>query len=566
MSNRVGTGECTAAAAVLDEIIPSGHGVVFGIPGGAVSPIFDAMLDRPGIRLIVPKHESQAAFMALGYSHATGQPGIVVTTAGPGITNALTGLASAAAEGKPVICVCGEVPKAAFGKGAVQEGSVHGIDVVNIARHVTKYAAQVVVPSAASAIGRLARNLALSGKPGPTLVSLPLDVANSTTHRTPIYGNVRTEYQVDIEACRQAADALVSARRPLLLAGSGVRDGDGRSAVRALAEKLQLPVVATSKGKGVFPEDHPLYLGVFGLGGHESVVRYLQKERADVLLVCGSSLGDIATNTWSPLLEPTGMQIQVDIDASRIGRTYKTVLGLLGRIDQILPCITDLSHRLDIHRDITPLHKTPSVPAPGRDGTLSSQQVVAIVTEACPAGTVFTCDFGEFFPPTINLLRVRGSGDFLICLGFGSMGSSIGTAIGYKVGAPAKNVVAICGDGSFFMYGNDIATAIESQTAITLCVINDGRLNMCHHGHRNVYGRGPDLTHGLRDIGSIARTLGAEGVVVEKAVDLASCLSAPATRPRILDIRIDPDVVLGGSQRNAAIRHFTDGQPEVGGR
>jgi acetolactate synthase-1/2/3 large subunit len=550
--------ECTVAAAVLDELVPSSEGVVFGIPGGAVSPIFDAMQDRPGIRLIIPKHESQGAFMALGYAQATGKPGIVFTTAGPGFVNALTGLASANAEGCPVVCVSGEVPKAAFGRGAVQEGSAHGIDVVNIAKQVTKFAAQVLVPNTASAIGRRAYATAQNGKPGPTLISMPLDVALTRIRRTPIYGSVHSEFHVDEAACRQAMDALSTARRPLLLVGSGARTGNGRAAVRALAERLRLPVIATTKGKGTFPEDHPLYLGVFGLGGHESVVRYLEEGRADVLLVCGSSLNDFATNSWSPLLEPTRLQIQVDIDAAQIGRNYKTDLGLLGRIDQVLPRITELCTQLDLGRKITPLSDVASPPAPGRDGRLSAQQAVAVINEACPAGTVFTCDMGEFLGATINFLRVRGAGDFLLCLGFGSMGSSIGTAIGYKVGAPTRDVVAICGDGSFFMSGNDIATAVECEAAITLCVINDGRLNMCHHGLLNIYGRTPDLNRDVRDIAGAARALGADGEVVQSAADLARCLRTPTTRARVLDIRIDPDVVLGGSQRVAALRHFTD--------
>jgi acetolactate synthase-1/2/3 large subunit len=457
-----------------------------------------------------------------------------------------------------VVCVSGEVPREAFGRGAVQEGSAYGTDLVSVARRLTKFAAQVLIPATASAIGRRAMATALSGKPGPTFVSLPLDVARSTTRRTPIFGGVHSEFRVDERGCRLAVEALARARRPLFLVGSGARRGQGRQAVRALAERLGLPVVVTTKGKGVFPEDHPLYLGAFGLGGHETIVQYLQEQPADVLLVCGSSLNDFATNAWSPLLKPTELQIQVDLDAAQIGRNYQTDIGLLGTAEAVLSRMAELAPPTHPPREFVPLRAVPSRPVPGRDGRLSAQQVIAALSEACPAQTVFTCDMGEFLAPAINFLRVREGGDFILCLGFGSMGSSIGTAIGYKVGAPERNVVAILGDGSFLMSGNDLATAVECEAPVTLCVVNDGRLNMCHQGHRNVYGRGPDLSHRVHDIAASGRALGAEGWVVETAKDLADCLRAPVRGPRVLDVRIDPDVVLGGSQRNAALRHFTD--------
>jgi acetolactate synthase I/II/III large subunit len=548
--------QLTVAAAILDELLPSGEGPVFGIPGGAAGPLFDALLDRPGLRLVVPKHEAQAVFMAMGYAHATGQPGIVLTTAGPGITNALTGLASAFADGVPVVVVSGEVPSASFGRGAVQEGSAHSADMVAIVRHVTKFATQVLIPGTAAAVGRRARATVLSGRRGPAFISLPLDVANQRISRTLIAGRVSSRFEVDNDACLLAVKTLKAAKRPVMLVGSGVRPGAGRRAVRGLAEKLNLPVMVTTKGKGVFPEDHPLFLGIFGFGGHESVIRYLQDEPPDVLLVCGSSMNDFATNSWSPLLIPRVCQIQVDIDALQIGKNYQTDIGLLGPIDVVLPHMLEFVGGVVPRRPLPAPAMAPTRPAPGRDGRLSGQQVVASLSELCCPGSVVTCDVGEFLAPAVNFLRVRDGGDFLVSLGFGSMGSSIGSAIGYKLGAPAKNVVALCGDGSYLMHGNEILTAVEQNAAITLCVVNDGRLNMVVHGQRTVYGRSQDFNHTVVDIASAARALGAEAFVVENEADLTAALAAQVRRPRVLDIRIDPDVVLEGSQRLAGLRHF----------
>src|SRR5579859_2847221 len=245
----------TVAVQLLDVLREFGVNLVFGIPGGAIAALYAALLERRDIKNVVAKHESSAGFMALGYAMATGRPGVVFTTAGPGITNALTGLASAYYEGAPVIFIAGEVPRSAFGRGALQEGSSATFDSVSMARRVAKYSTQLSRAGSAAAELRKALATAFSGRRGPAFLSLPLDIASEAAPPHLLAGSVRSSFEVDSASCRRAIELLGSAQRPLILAGSGTRDATGRRALRRLAEHIGSPVAVTTKGKSVFPED-----------------------------------------------------------------------------------------------------------------------------------------------------------------------------------------------------------------------------------------------------------------------------------------------------------------------
>ncbi|UJR81343.1 thiamine pyrophosphate-binding protein [Sandaracinus amylolyticus] len=547
----------TVALQLVDVLRDFGVDVVFGIPGGAISALYAALLERPDVRIITTKHESTAAFLAIGYAIATGRPGVVLTTAGPGITNAVTGVASAFYEGVPVVHIAGEVARSAFGRGALQEGSPAGFDAVAIMRRVTKMSVMLSHPGPATSVLRKALSTAYSGRRGPVFVSLPLDVACAHVESQPLSGSVRTTFEIDSDATRRALDMLERAQRPLILAGAGTRDLSGRRALRRLAEHVGAPVCVTTKGKGVFPEDHPLFLGVLGFGGHDSVISYLERG-VDVLLAVGSGLNDFTTNAWSPLLRATRAFLQIDIDSAQLGKNYPIDLGLVGPADQVIGRM--LEHRSD-ERISKPLGRGPSlvetqplVPSPS--GALTTMEVVLAMNEACPRDAVFTADMGEHLSVALHYLRVSEHGDFITCLGFGSMGSGIATAIGHQLGAPQRRTFAICGDGGFLMYGNELATAVQHGLRVTFVVMNDSRLNMVHHGMHDLFGRAPDFTTSPVDFALMARSMGAEGHVVRTRLDLVRLLSDEADGPVVLDVRFDPDVRLAGNQRVAALKQF----------
>ncbi len=548
----------TVALHLVDVLRDFGVNVVFGIPGGAISPFYDALLERPDVRIITTKHETNAAFLAIGYAMATGRPGVVVTTAGPGITNALTGMASAYYEGVPVVHIAGEVARSAFGRGALQEGSAAGLDAVSIMRRVTKMSVLISHPGPAASVLHKALTTAFSGRRGPVFVTLPLDVATERLAPQPLAGHERTTYEIDEDSTRRALELLERASRPLILAGSGTRELASRRALRRLAEHIGSPVCVTTKGKGVFPEDHPLYLGVTGFGGHDSVGHYLEAG-VDVLLVVGSGLNDFATNAWSPLVRASRAFIQIDIDDAQLGKNYAIDLGLVGPADRVMTHM--LEHREEGRTPTMtvadpPVAVQPVTPSPS--GRLTTMDVVTTMNEVCPRDAVFTADMGEHLGVALHYLKVREQGDFFTCLGFGSMGSGINAAIGYQLGAPHRRTFAICGDGGFLMYGTELATAVQHRLATTFVIINDSRLNMVHHGHVGLFGRTPDFTTPLIDFATFARSMGADGQVIETREQLVRGLET-REGPVVLDVRIDADIRLLGNQRIAALKQFRAG-------
>ncbi len=550
----------TAALVLVDVLRDFGADVVFGIPGGAISPLYAALLDRPDVRIVTAKHESNAAFMALGYAMATGRPGVVLTTAGPGITNAITGIATAFYEGVPVVHIAGEVPRSAFGRGALQEGSSSALDSVSLMRRITKMSALLAHAGPSASILRKALSTAFSGRRGPVFLSLPLDVACTEVEPQPIAGSVHTGFDVDEQATRRAIQLLERAERPMIVAGSGARDPTAKRALRRLAEHIVAPVAVTTKGKGVFPEDHPLYLGIVGFGGHESVVAQLEAG-VDVLLVVGSGLNDFTTNAWSPLLKADKAFIQVDIDSAQLGKNYPIDIGLLGPADAVVGRM--LEHRAEgrprgtADKASTRLRLTPPRTSPR--GLLTTIDVVLAMNELCPPDAIYTADMGEHLAVALHYLRVRDAGDFLTCLGFGSMGSGIVSTIGWQLGCPGRRAYAICGDGGMLMSGNELSTAVQHRIGVTFVVINDARLNMVHHGMNDLFGRTPDFSTQLIDFARMAESFGATGVVVSTKEELARALTKSVEGPFVLDVRVDPDVRLGGSQRVAALRQFKGG-------
>jgi acetolactate synthase-1/2/3 large subunit len=556
----------TVALHLVDVLREFGVNVVFGIPGGAVSAFYGALIERPDVRVITCKHETSAGFLAIGYAMATGRPGVVITTAGPGITNALTGLASAFYEGVPVVHIAGEVARSAFGRGALQEGSWAGFDAVALGRRLTKMSVMMSHPGPAASMLRKALSTAFSGRRGPVFISLPLDVAAARVDAQPISGLVRSSFDIDEASTRRALALLESARRPLVLAGAGTRDQTSRRAVRRLAEYIGAPVAVTTKGKGVFPEDHRLYLGILGFGGHDSVSRYLESG-VDVLLAVGTGLNDFSTNAWSPTLKATRAFLQIDIDSAQLGRNYPIDLGLVGPADAVIGRM--LEHRREGHAplklDPAPmLEQAPVKPSP--TGRLTTAEVVITMNEVCPKDAVFTADMGEHLAFALHYLKVPEAGDFVTCLGFGSMGSGIVSAMGYQIGAPHRRTYSLAGDGGFLMFGTELATAVQHRVRTTFVIINDSRLNMVHHGMVELYGATLDFSTQEIDFAAFGRSMGADAFIVRTREELVRGLEHESRGPVVLDVRVDPDVRLEGTQRQAALRQFSEGKSFEEGR
>ncbi len=312
------------ASALLRILEAEGVEYIFGVPGGPLTGLFEAMNKQTTIRLVLAKHECSAAYMAASHARLTGKLAVCCATSGPGATNALTGIASAQADSLPVLLLSGQVATNVFGKGAIQESSVFGTDLVSVFRPVTKLS--MMLPNAERAPDHLraAIRTAMSGRRGAVHLSVPADILRRPITFAPERPR-RYRAQsalVDKQAIIEAASLLALARRPCILAGHGVALAQASEELATLARYIQAPVMTSPKGKGVFPENDPLSLGVLGFGGHEIAETHVRSGDIDVLLVVGSSLNEFVTNAWTLPLRPKVALIQIDIDPTSFGKTY----------------------------------------------------------------------------------------------------------------------------------------------------------------------------------------------------------------------------------------------------
>ncbi|MDF2692080.1 MAG: Acetolactate synthase large subunit protein [Labilithrix sp.] len=536
-----------AANVLVDMLVEAGVEVVFGLPGGAIAPFHDALLDRPEIRMITTRQEAGAVFAAAGYARATGKLGVVAVTSGPGILNALTGIASAHCDGLPLLVLAGEVPRGRYGKGAFQEGSTYELDIVGATRSLTKMSAELREPNAATALLQHAMATALSGRRGPVLLTLPVDVATADVRRPLLDLTPRVAFESDSSSVRAAAEALASTSSGVLLVGSGARWGSGPRRVMELAERLQLPVMTTPKAKGVFPESHPLSLGVFGWGGHPSTTRYLE-EGVDVFMAIGTSLGEVATDNWSPLIRGRQHFIHLDAEPLVIGRTYPATIGLVGTAERILPELLVAigpQEREPRSFGVVRLNSGADV-LRGTENRLAPQRAIWELQQSMPARTLYSSDIGEHMLFAIHHLEIDTPESFTLMSGLGSMGSGIGAALGMKVAHPDRPVVAICGDGCFAMALADVATAVQERLPIVIAVMNDERYGMVEIGNGVVYGRSPTYSWSTVNIPDLALGMGAQAIVIRRPDEILT-LNLPAMTmrgPVVLDIRTDRSIQL----------------------
>lgn len=545
--------ETLRGADLLVEMLEDeGVGVVFGLPGGAISPVHDALLDSD-LRVVTTRHESGAMFAAAAYARATGKLGVVAVTSGPGVLNAMTGLATAWCDGVPLLLLVGEVPRAAHGKGVLQDGSAHGLQIVEMARHVTKLS--VEVPRASNLPHLLRRAIATTrtGRAGPVLMTLPMDVTTSKLTRPRMLGGVRFESPVCQNIAKEIAELLASARRPLILAGNGMRADGAPEQLLAVAERFACPVASTPKGKGVFPETHPLALGVLGLGGHPSAIEYVSAG-VDMVIAIGTSLGDMSTNGFAPQLQAPVL-VHVDIDAKQVGKSYTPTHAIVAPAVGFLRALVEHGKpglRIPPHDAGVRRHVLPSSE---RSDRIASHDAITSIQALVPRDTIFTVDSGEHFLFAVHFLETALPDQFIVMTGLGSMGQSIGAAIGAQLAHPERSVVAICGDGCFAMNAFEIATAVAERLPIRVFVFNDERLGMVEDGHRTVYGRKPSYPTNPLDVVAVAAGLGATALRITNREDLVAAAVVLQTTPGpvVVDVCLNPEIRIPKQDRVATM-------------
>jgi len=553
---------------------------VFGIVGGLLYPMFKAVEDDEELELVHTKHEGGAAFMADGYARTSGRLAVCAATSGPGATNLITGVACAFADGVPLLVVTGQAASHALGKGAAQETPREDIDIVEMFRPITKYSAMVTSAESLPQHLRRALRLALSGRPGPVHLNVPVDVwekplAEQREWLEPSAYRA-TARSFDRAAVARAGDELLAAKHPVLLVGSGVGIAGAEQHLYALANLLPARVATTPRGKGLFPEDDPLSLGVLGVAGHREARTTVLGSEVDVLFSVGASLGETSTMNWTPKLMPTRSFVQLDVDPDRIGRNYPVDLPLVGDAQAILVELIYHVHRR-IREGTSPASEWSSAPSPVRGegryddgdardssvGKLTPQRWRAELDRVLPRDAIVFSDIGGHMLFNLHHLCIRKGQRFVINLGFGSMGHGTVAPIGAALAQPGRPVFAIVGDGCFAMNGMDLITATEHDAPVVWIVENNNMHGITHHCSK-ILGRGQALRaaryrHPL-EVAKLAEAMGLFTRVVEHPGEIGPAVSAAMASglPAVVEVRVDPNMPPPMGERARSLAGFIE--------
>jgi acetolactate synthase-1/2/3 large subunit len=539
----------------------------FGIPGGPVIPVFDAILTHPVARLVEPRHETTGAFAAMGYHRASGRVPAIVVTAGPGSTNLVTGVTAAHLERVPLVAICGDVAWAATGQRMTQDTGIYGIGVERILERICRRV--VRIRHGGSVRGQVEEALARATSPedpGPVAILFSVDHAGGPAPAGELYRAPPRPHvaRIDPLVIEDIALRLRMSQRPLLFLGAAARRHHATMA--ALVDALGIPFVTTPQGKGVVSEDHPLSLRTCGMAGSTWARRYL-KAGAEATLVLGTDLDDAAT-AGSPPVGPSGFLVHVDDEGEHLGRNFPTAIGVLADIgvfaDQLVEALSGEPPSVHGLRAIADVKRGSPFDEPGfqTDEALpvAPHRVIADLERAAPPGTRFVSDVGEHMLFALHYLTVTDPSRFTIHLGLGSMGSGIGSAIGQALADPGTPVVCVCGDGGMEMVGMEILVAVKHRLPIVYAVFNDARYNMVYHGYRHTFGREAGWYTPPVDFVQWAQSIGAQGVRIDRPGQIdAPLIQALLARggPAVLDIRQDRDRRIRGEGRIEAIRQMS---------
>ncbi|MBI2395612.1 MAG: thiamine pyrophosphate-binding protein [Deltaproteobacteria bacterium] len=543
----------TVASELVRTLTDAGVRHAFGLIGGAVAPIAHA-LNESAIELVHFRHESGAAFAAIEAWFASGRPVVVFTTAGPGLANVVAGMAAARWEGAKVVLISPATAPANRGRRAFQE--THGFDVRGLApgESLFDYSALVDDPAALAAVApALARGLA---RPGPFLAHVQISIAAQTAPAPSMLRAVR--HDTGPLGCAPAMlDRVVdqlAGRSFVLWVGAGAARCPEQ--VRRFAEATRAPVMSTPRGKGIFPEGHPLYLGVTGLGGHAAVDEYLAAHRPDCIVVLGSRLGEM-TSFWDRRMLPRERLIHVDVDETAFGGAYPDVAttALVSDAGELLDGLLERARGRLVSRAPAP-SASPfgAAPAPRSGGPVRARVLMASLQRVLDArGEVpVLAEAGNSFAWTTHSLRFsrpvhRAS------TGFGSMGHATCGVVGAAIAAGGK-AIAVVGDGAMLM-NSEVSTAVEHRVPAVWIVLNDSQYGMIEQGMRSV-GLAPFATRIPRaDFASIARAVGARGLRVRSELELDAALAEAmdAAGPFVVDVDLAGDEDAPTRKRNSSL-------------
>ena len=537
--------EISGAEIVCESLLKEGVEVVFGLPGGAVLPLYGALAGYPNLRHILVRHEQAAAMAADGYARATGRVGVCTATSGPGATNLVTGIAGAMMDSVPMVVITGQVPRAAIGRDAFQETDVTGITLP-----ITKHNYLVMNASDIATAIKEAFHIARTGRPGPVLVDIPKDVllderAEFIWPETVDLPGYSPPGEADPEQVAKAAALINQAERPVILAGHGILISHAYEELSQLAEKAQIPVVPTLLGIGSFPTGHYLNLGMSGMHGwaHSS----LAIDEADLLISLGMRFDDRITGRLKDFA-PNAKIVHVDVDPSEIDKNVRATAPVVGDLKcvlrQLLPLVESNVH-IDWLRHVDSLRtEHPPMLIRQTDGLLP-QFVLRELSEVTQGRSIIVTGVGQHQMWAAQFCAFKEPNTLITSGGLGSMGYEVPGALGAKMGRPDKTVWSIAGDGGFQMTMCDLATAVENNIDVKFAIFNNGSLGMVHQWQDLFYEKDYFATvySGNPDFVKLAEAYGIAGIRVSEKEQVAGAIqqAMETPGPAVIDFIVAAD-------------------------
>jgi len=557
--------QLTGAQALIKSLEMQGVEVVFGLPGGAILPVYDPILDST-IRHILVRHEQGAGHAAEGYAQVSGRPGVAMVTSGPGATNIVTPLADAAMDSVPLVVVSGQVATTAIGTDAFQECPITGVTM-----DITKHNWLVTDARDIPRIVCEAFYVATTGRPGPVLIDVPKDVSNSqmdwywpsSPDELDLPG-YHPQVEGDAAAVRAAAELVLQAERPVIYAGGGILKARAADALRLLAERTGIPVVTTLMARGAFPDSHPLCLGMPGMHGNYTAVTALQ--RADLLVALGSRFDDRVTGKVAAFA-PQAKVIHVDIDPAELGKVRSPEVAIVGDCRVVTEQLIRALAAFGLQDDGTAAKDSPAAARPDlrpwmaqirqwqeqfplsydqeEGGTLKPQYVVETLRDNTPDDTIVVAGVGQHQMWASQYWRFDHPYTWVNSGGAGTMGFAVPAAIGAKVGRPDRMVWAIDGDGCFQMTAQELVTATAEQIPIKVAILNNAYLGMVRQWQELFYEERYSevyLSPDLPDYVKWAEAMGCVGLRVESPEEVAPAVDKANSiddRPVVIDFRTD---------------------------
>ncbi|HEU5172601.1 MAG TPA: biosynthetic-type acetolactate synthase large subunit [Nitrososphaeraceae archaeon] len=540
--------EMIGAKALIASLEKEDVNIVFGIPGGANLPIYDELVDAD-FRHVLVRHEQAAAHMADGYARIKRKSGVCLATSGPGATNLITGIATAHADSIPMIAITGQVPVAMIGKDAFQE-----TDIIGISNPCTKYAFQPRKAIEIPEVIKKAFYIAESGRPGPVLVDIPKDVQQEKAEiKFPDLIKVRgykPAFDPDLSQIEKAIDLIMKAEKPILMAGGGVILSGAFHELQALAEILMCPVVTTFKGKGAFPENHPLAMGPIGMHGHAEANKIIIE--ADCIIAIGARFSDRSVGRFDEFGK--GMSIiHLDVDPAEIGKNKSVDVAVVGDVKSSLRTIIKMLTTKGLRRDPDNSwlkrrkelieYYTSTIKDYSRE--ITAKKTLKKLRELLPSESIVTTEVGQCQMWASLHFDVISPGTFFSSTGLGTMGFGFPASIGAKAAKPEVPVVDIAGDGSFNMTENSLAVCVLEKLPVIVFLLNNYMLGMVAQWQRTFYNR---RYMGVQqnkcpDYVKLAESYGAQGIRVQSMNELDKAIRTAINSDiaTVIDIPIDPE-------------------------